>query len=104
MKLDYDPVVDVRSVDMAEKGAVCEITKYAVKGEFLSDVCPQEQAVRVVTVLANTLRNRRLIGFGGLFRDVRKFLKQEDVETGISSGSVTMIQKRKSVKFAEQNF
>ena len=82
MKLDYDPVLDVRSVDMAEKGAVCEITKYAVKGEFLSDVCPQEQAVRVVTVLANTLRNRRLIGFGGLFRDVRKFLKQEDVETG----------------------
>ena len=43
MKLDYDPIVDVRSVDMAEKGAVCEITKYAVKGEFLSDECPQNK-------------------------------------------------------------
>lgn len=81
MKLDYDPIVHVQAADMTDKGAVCEITKYATKGEYLIN-CPDDQAAAAVTVLANSLRNRRLVGFGGIFRDVRKFLKQDDIETG----------------------
>ena len=81
MKLDYDPIVDVRAADMSQKGAICEISKYATKGEYLID-CPEEQAAAAVAVLANTLRNRRLVGFGGIFRDVRRFLQQDDIETG----------------------
>jgi plasmid rolling circle replication initiator protein Rep len=81
MKLDYDPIVHTQSADMSQKGALCEITKYATKGEYLMN-CPDQQAAAAVAVLANSLRNRRLVGFGGIFRDVRKFLKQDDIEDG----------------------
>jgi len=80
--IDYKPVVDVRSADIANKGAICEITKYATKGEYLLDDISQEQAARAVIVLAKALKNRRLVGFGGLFREVRKFLQHDDIEDG----------------------
>lgn len=80
--VDYKPVVDVRSVDCADKGAICEITKYAVKGEYLQNGITEEQAAGAVAVLAKALKSRRLVGFGGLFREIRKFLKQDDIEAG----------------------
>ena len=80
--VDYKPVVDVRSVDTTDKGALCEITKYATKGEYLLDGIREEQAARAVAVMAKTLKNRRLVGYAGLFREVRQFLKQDDIEDG----------------------
>lgn len=80
--VDYQPVIDVRSVDTTDKGALCEITKYATKGEYLLDDIPEKQAAAVVAVMAKALKSRRLVGFSGLFREVRKFLQQDDVEDG----------------------
>ena len=80
--IDYKPVVDVRSVDTADKGALCEISKYATKGEYLLDDVTQEQGAAVVAVMAKSLKNRRLVTFSGLFREVRKFLQHDDIEDG----------------------
>ena len=80
--VDYKPVVNVQSVDTADKGVICEISKYATKGEYLLDGIPEQQAAQAVGVLAKALKSRRLVTFSGLFREVRKFLQQDDVEDG----------------------
>lgn len=80
--VDYTPVVDVRSVDMAQKGVICEITKYAVKGEYLLKGVSKKRGAAAVATLAKSLKNRRLVGFSGIFNRVRKELKQDDIESG----------------------
>lgn len=80
--VDYKPMVDVRSVDTTDKGALCEITKYATKGEYLLDGIQEQQASGAVAVLAKALKGRRLVGYSGIFREVRKFLNHDDIEDG----------------------
>lgn len=82
LKVDYRPVIHVETVDMANKGALCEVTKYATKGEYLADDMPEDLASQVVLNLARGLKGKRLVTFGGLFREVRAFLQQDDVEDG----------------------
>lgn len=77
---DYDPSVDVRTISNSQADAVAEASKYAVKpGDWLSD--DHDETDERVALLADALRNRRLVAFGGLMKTVRAELKQEDAES-----------------------
>lgn len=83
--VDYKPIVDIRTAKPKRKGqgmesTVAEAAKYTVKpGDFL-DPADELGTDLAVYTLDHALKNRRLIAFGGIFKDIRKQLKQVDVE------------------------
>ena len=69
--------VDIRKVKSKVgadlSSAIAEVTKYAVKGsDLVSD--------RVVSVFSSSLHKRRLVAFGGVFKDSYMKLNLQDVE------------------------
>ena len=79
MKLDYLPNVDVRRFKASNKKelqkSVSEAAKYTVKdNDFLIPDNPSLQD-DTVAILTSALFNRRLIAFGGVFKEVHKQLK-----------------------------
>lgn len=85
MHLDYDPQVNVKTIDKEgapDPGAVAEVAKYPVKVESLLEIPDTETAARAVIVLQNTCYHRRFVTFGGDFREYAKMLKLDDVEKG----------------------
>ena len=79
--VDYDPRVDVRTVKGGQAKAIAEVAKYTVKpGEWL-DLDDGDGTDERVELLARVLKGRRLTAFGGLMKETRKALKQEDAET-----------------------
>lgn len=88
--LDYKPIVDVRKVkpnqrkaknEMDLRGAIVETAKYPTKPiEKMGKT--EEQKLKVTDDLMKALKNKRQIGFGGLFKEIRKELQLEDVENG----------------------
>lgn len=89
-KLDYKPIVDVRKVkpnqrkaknEMDLRGAIIETAKYPTKPiEKMGKT--EEQKLKVTDDLYKALYRKRQIGFGGLFKEIRKELQLEDVENG----------------------
>ncbi|MED2776873.1 protein rep [Bacillus thuringiensis] len=92
MKNDSDIIVDVRTVKPNKKhsilteskiqafeGALQEVSKYPVKDIEILKGNRQENAMTVYT-LDNALSNKRLIGYGGILKDIRKKLQLEDCE------------------------
>jgi plasmid rolling circle replication initiator protein Rep len=88
MRLDYIPIVDVRRVrarrrkkdKIEEEGAIFEVAKYTVKSnDFLikENRLAQDKAVEI---LDKALFRRRLVAYGGLLKEIRRQLKQEDEE------------------------
>ena len=112
LRADYDPQVDIRRVkprkqaeqastlhDWAAKSglydagvapdpvadmasAVAECSKYAAKASdyLISD--NWELTVDTVRVLDRALTKRRLVNYGGIFRDVKQLLELDDCEDG----------------------
>lgn len=81
LRADYDPSVDVRTIKAERAHAVAEVSKYAVKpGEWvnLDDVDGTDERVGLLAV---ELKGRRLTAFGGVMKEARAALKQEDAET-----------------------
>lgn len=88
MKLDYQPIVYIQVVkpknrnkkqENALLAAAKEVAKYPVKSaDYLTD--NQEENLRVVKDLEIGLYNKRLVSYGGLFKEIRKELKLKDVE------------------------
>lgn len=90
MKLDYTPVVDVRTVKAHKrknlKSAIIETAKYPVKpfdvdtkdvtlfSEFKKD--------KITDDLSQGLHRKRQIGFGKLFKEIKAELELDDVEEG----------------------
>jgi plasmid rolling circle replication initiator protein Rep len=70
--IDYAPQVRIEKIRNATGKAVAEIAKYTVKPADYIDL-PE-----VVQVLDPALRHRRLIAYGGLFKEVRDRLQLED--------------------------
>lgn len=81
-KIDYDVQVDVRTVKGDSPRAVCELTKYTAKSRDFIVLDDWQLTVDTVRGLDRALHGRRLVGFGGVMRDCRRKLAQEDVETG----------------------
>jgi len=83
-KLDYDPICDIRAVrtDAPKKYKhVAEVAKYTVKD---TDYIFQDEAetIKVVEVLGQALKGRRLFAFGGVLKNIAKQLKAEDLGSG----------------------
>lgn len=73
MKLDYDPVVDVRAIKAKNKSksdiksAIDETAEYPVKHtDFMTD--DEERNLQIVSDLEEGLYRKRLIPYGGLLR------------------------------------
>lgn len=85
MKLDYTPVVNIKAVKSTEKydlkGAILETAKYPVKPfDLLNDDFSEETKDTITDDLTKGLHRKRQIGFGKLFKEIRKELQLEDVE------------------------
>ena len=89
MKLDYTPVVDIRAVKADKgkglKGAILETAKYPVKPfdvtDEKTDFTAQEK-LQIVDDMLTGLHRKRQIGFGKLFKDIKKELELDDLENG----------------------
>ncbi|CAD0146098.1 Protein rep (plasmid) [Streptococcus thermophilus] len=97
MKLDYTPVVDIRTVKAHKrknlKSAIIETAKYPVKPFDVDteDVTLFSEMVkeRITEDLTNGLHRKRQIGFGKLFKEIKAELALDDVEEGdlVQTGS-----------------
>ena len=80
LKVDYIPMVDVRAVKetgKGVKGAILETAKYPTKPIKL-DI----ENKQVVDDLYNGLYRKRQLGYGGLFKTIKKQLALDDAENG----------------------
>lgn len=86
IRADYDPRVDVRCVtgdtmDDINK-AVCEVAKYACKDSDFIVPDDWELTVNTVACLDKALSGRRLVAYGGVMKDIKRELGQDDAEDG----------------------
>lgn len=82
MNLDYEPQVDIRKVKGSFDKTVAEIAKYAVKdGDY---IIPDDWDLTTDTVrlLDKVLDRRRLVAYGGKFRELHKKLNLDDEMDG----------------------
>jgi plasmid rolling circle replication initiator protein Rep len=82
MRLDYDPVVDVRRVKGNTAKAVAEVAKYTVKeGDY---IVPKnwELTIETVKLLDEALHKRRLMTYGGKMKEWHKKLNLQDEMDG----------------------
>ncbi|HFI0668785.1 TPA: protein rep [Streptococcus suis] len=80
LKVDYVPMVDIRAVKDQGKGlhgAILETAKYPMKPFELSI-----ENAQVVDDLYNGLYRKRQLGYGGLFKEIKKKLDLDDAENG----------------------
>lgn len=85
LRVNYTPITDVRAVRPKRKGqtveaAVAEVGKYAVKPDDYIDPDDQLGTDYAVETLDKALKNRRLVAYGGIFKEIRRELRMEDVE------------------------
>lgn len=82
MGLDYLPQVDVRAIRHTTAKAVAEVAKYPVKMKSLLEIADTTQAARVLIQLKTALHGSRLVTFGGDFREYKRRLSLDDLESG----------------------
>jgi plasmid rolling circle replication initiator protein Rep len=101
MKLDYTPIVHIQKVKskekldelevyekdlkkaMKEQKAILEVSKYPVKDtDVIKGDKVTEENVETVLALDNALAYKRLIGYGGLLKEIHKELNLGDAEDG----------------------
>lgn len=75
--LDYISQVSIKAVKSDDAGMLAEISKYCVKFNDLSEL-DQNTYTRVIGVLDQALRNRRLVSYTGMIRETRKRLKMKN--------------------------
>lgn len=85
MKLDYEPSVDIRRVyDKKGKGivsAIQETAKYPVKPMDI-EVTDENELLQVTYDLYHGLKRKRLLSFGGIFKEIKNELGLDDIEDG----------------------
>jgi len=82
MKLNYVPQVNVKAIQNTTAKAVAEVAKYPVKVDGLLKIKNKEQAALALIQLKHGIHNCRFITFGGDFREYKRRLALDDVETG----------------------
>lgn len=101
MKLDYTPIVHIQKVKpkenldglelyekdlkkaIKEQNAILEVSKYPVKDtDVIKGNRITSENVETVLALDNALAYKRLIGYGGLLKQIHKELNLEDAEDG----------------------
>lgn len=81
-RLDYKPICDIRKIKGDYNKAVAELSKYSCKTNDYIITDDWDLTVESVRTLDVALRNRRLVAYGGIMRDVNKLLKLEDADNG----------------------
>ena len=81
MNIDYAPQVNVRAIKAGNSTpkAIAELAKYPTKIATVLSV-PADKQEEVLYTLATAIKGRRLITFGGLFKDIKAELGLTDVE------------------------
>lgn len=98
MKLDYVPMVDIRTVKPKKetvskknslKKAILETSKYPVKPFDMEKdkngkriIYDEETKLKITDDMMNGLYRKRQVGFGKLFKELKAKLKLDDVEDG----------------------
>lgn len=82
MKLDYEPQVNVKAVKDTTAKAVAEVAKYPVKMCELSKIKNKKKAAQALIYLKKGIHNCRMVTFGGDFREYKRRLALDDVESG----------------------
>ena len=82
LRLDYDPICDVRKVKGKKRKAVAEVAKYAVKDTDYMHKGNPDLTDRIVEVLSAALKGRRLYAFGGVMKDAAKALDVLQADEG----------------------
>lgn len=82
MGLDYDPDVSINAVkdERNVEKAVAELAKYTVKPSDYIFKDDKKLTDRVVCTLDAALKGRRLVSFGGLFKEIHKELNLQDID------------------------
>ena len=80
--VDFDPLVDVRNIKGGTAKAVAEVAKYPVKMDNILKIADKDKAAKALTQLYSAIFKRRLVTFGGDFREYRRRRDLDDVETG----------------------
>lgn len=82
LKLDYEPICDIRKVkNKGNYKSVAEIAKYTLKDtEYITN--DEKLTDKLVDILGNALRGRRLYAFGGVMKKAAKELEIENPEDG----------------------
>jgi len=98
LNVDYKPIVDIRTFTESEKGKgkeVAEVAKYTIKAsnimanlqgisQYSQDIQTEVKRItdritdEIVFILDSALANRRLIGYGGIFKQKHKELNLDD--------------------------
>lgn len=84
LKIDYKPIVDIRKIDDSDNNishVVAETAKYTVKD---TDVLNADEDLmdRTLKTFDNSLAYRRLIGLGGVFKEISQELQLDDMTDG----------------------
>lgn len=86
LRIDYEPRVDIRCIQGATMDeinhAVCEVAKYACKDSDYIIPDDWDLTVNTVRVLDKAIDKRRLVAYGGVMKDAKCILKQDDAEDG----------------------
>ena len=77
MKLDYEPICDVRPIDDTE-GAICEVSKYVSKSQKLLSSLSDDELMKVIPTIDAAISGRRLTSYTGIWREARQILQQQD--------------------------
>lgn len=81
LNIDYAPQVNIKAIKAGNSTpkAIAELAKYPTKIATVLSV-PTDKQKEVLYTLASAIKGRRLITFGGLFKDIKAELNLIDVE------------------------
>lgn len=81
LNIDYAPQVNIKAIKAGNSTpkAIAELAKYPTKIATVLSV-PTDKQEEVLYTLASAIKGRRLITFGGLFKDIKAELNLVDVE------------------------
>lgn len=83
MRLDYDPVCDIRKLRNSKHKQIAEVAKYTLRDvDFLGKGISNKNRDRLVDVLSKALKGRRLYAFGGVMKAIAKELELGEVGEG----------------------
>lgn len=89
LKVEYHPIVDVRTVKAANKsdqqteknhqlgGAIAEVAKYPVKPASYFSHESEDDFDDIIAILEHALRHRRLVAFGGVLKTIWKQVEHQ---------------------------
>lgn len=81
MRLDYDPQVWIKKIDDLS-GAAAEVAKYPIKDDDIISPDNWDLSADAVAAVDLAIKGRRLIGYGGIFRELHRKLNLDDEENG----------------------